>query len=223
MLELDINKIKNLDFEVQLSGIDSKQLEGWLRILVDGTEYGFKADVTPTNVIVNVPELKDVVLREFREGEELNGKLELQGGGFYFNPWNGLFVVKNPVCVEVKIKEDIEIPRVSAKARAKLNVKSESKLPEPKKVVYESVDKRKDGSLEKKAPVIEKKVSKPKLNVVITEKHIIAYMKTKGTTSKDVQELILERCKAASKSDKSIDLLRAVVNFYKNKGEMISK
>ena len=62
MLELDINKVKNLDFEVQLSGIDHAQLEGWLRILIDGTEYGFKADVTPTNVIVNVPELKDMML-----------------------------------------------------------------------------------------------------------------------------------------------------------------
>ena len=219
MLELDINKVKNLDFEVQLSGIDHAQLEGWLRILIDGTEYGFKADVTPTNVIVNVPELKDMMLREFKEGEEFNGKLELHGGGFYFNPWNGVFVVKNPVLVEVKIKEDIESPKVKAKAKAKLSIKEESRAREIKKVISEPLEKKK--VVGKKPLLTESK--KSELSRIITEKHILAYMKSKGTTNPEVQKLILGQCKNEAKSNEPLDVLRSVVHFYKNKNQYYNK
>jgi hypothetical protein len=195
MLELDINKTKNLDFEIQLSGIDYKQLEGSLRILIDGIEYGFKVEVNSSSIIANIPMLKNVLLREVREGEQFEAKLEVHGAGYYLNPWNGSFVVKNPVLMEAKIREDLDdkVPKITAKIKSKSSDKVESKLVEMKKVL------------------------KPKINVVITEKHIFDYMKSKGTTSEQVQQLILEQCKGKSKTDNPEDVLRSVVHFYKNK------
>lgn len=201
MLELDTNKAKSLDFEIQLSGIDSKQLEGSLRILVDGIEHGFEVEIAPTNIVVNVPALKNILLREFKEGEQFGAKLEVHGAGYYLNPWNGSFVVKNPVSMEVKIKEDVEVPKVTAKIKLGVGDKAGSKLTEMKKVVTG------------------KKVLKSKLNVVITEKHILAYMASKGTTSEQIQKLILEQCKGKSKSDDPKDILRSVIKFYKNKAK----
>jgi hypothetical protein len=60
-------------------------------------------------------------------------------------------------------------------------------------------------------------------DVVINERHIFAYMKSKGTTSEQVQKLILEQCKGQSKTDDPKDVLRAVVQFYKNKNQFYNK
>lgn len=209
MLELDANKIKNLDFEIQLSSIDPKQLEGSLRILIDGVEYGFKAEITPSNIIVNVPKLKSILQREFKDGEEFDAKLEAHGAGYYLNPWNGSFVVRNPVSMEVRIREDVvqKPPKAIAKT---VEVKSKDVEEVEEKVVSEAPIQE---SKKAKKIITEKKPLKP--NVKITEKHIFAYMGSKGTTSKSVRKLILEQCKTRSRSDDPIDILRAVVNFYK--------
>lgn len=213
MLELDINKTKNLDFEVQLSGIDYKQLEGSLRILIDGIEYGFKVEVNSSSIIANIPALKNILRREAKEGEQFEAKLEVHGAGYYLNPWNGSFVVKNPVLMEAKIREDSDekVPKITAKIKSEPSGKAGSKLVEMKKVISKLPVQEKSK--------VEKKVLKP--NVVITEKHIIEYMETKGTKSKRVQELILENSKTKSKSDSPLDLLKAVIKFYKDQKQAV--
>ena len=210
MLELDTNKAKSIDFEIQLSGIDSKQLEGSLDISIDGIDHGFKAEITPTNIIVNVPALKNIFLREFKEGEQFSAKLEVHGAGYYLNPWSGSFVVKNPVTMEVKIREDVEVPKITAKIRSESSgEKAKSKLNEMKKVVSKPIEVKSKGFGDKKPISIK--------DIVITEKHIFGYMESKGTTSEQVQKLILEQCKSKSKTDDPKDVLRAVIKFYKNK------
>jgi len=209
MLELDINKSKSLNFEIQLSGIDSKDLDGSLRIVVDGVEYGFKVEVTSSSIIASIPVLKSILPREVKEGEQLNAKLEVHGSGYYLNPWNGSFVVKNPVLMEAKIKEDSDkVPKITAKIKPEVAQKVASKLSEAKKVVSK--------------PIVEKVVEKQNSNIkdiVITEKHVVDYMKSKGTTSKQVQEVILEQCKGNAKTDDPKDILRSVIRFYKNKDQ----
>ena len=211
MLELDINKTKNIEFEVQTSGIDFKELDGSLRILIDGIEYGFKVEVNSSSIIANIPALKNILRREAKEGEQFEAKLEVHGAGYYLNPWNGSFVVKNPVLMEAKIREDMQekVPKVTAKIKSEPSDKAGSKLVEMKKVISKLPVQEKSK--------VEEKVLKPKTNVVITEKHILGYMSSKGTTSKQVQQLILEQCRAKSRSDDPKDVLRAVIHFYKNK------
>jgi hypothetical protein len=204
MLELDSNKAKTVDFEIQLSGIDSKQLEGSLKIMIDGIEHGFKAEISPTNVIVNIPALKNILLREFKEGEQFDAKLEAYGAGYHLNPWNGVFIVKNPVSMEATIKESVEVPKITAKIKSEVSGKAKSKLAETKKVIAE------------------KELVKPKVDVVIKEKHVFDYMKKKGTTNKEIQNLILEQCKAKTKTDDMLEVLKSVVNFYKtNKSKVL--
>jgi len=214
MLELNIGKSRSLNFEIEVSGIDPTQLEGFVRIIIDGVEYGFKGKVGSESIEVEIPALKTLLKRTINEGEKFDGKLEVHGNGFYLNPWNGSFIVKNPVVMEAKIKEDIDdnAPKIVAKVKSEPSVdKAKDKLNEMKKIISKPPINKSKSSL------LEKKVLNKQSPVILTEKHVIDYMASKGTTNKQIQEVILEQCRGRSRSDKPEDLLRAVVKFYKNK------
>jgi hypothetical protein len=212
MLELNVNQNRSLNFEIQLSGVDPKQLQGFLRIIIDGIEHGFKAEISQESILVDIPPLRDVFKRDIQEGEKFDAKLEAYGSGYYFNPWNGSFLVKSPVIMEAKIREDVleQPPKIIAKVKLPSN-KAEDKLREMKKVASK-VPTRKSGEDKK---LFEKKMENTKPKVVVTEKHIIDYMIKKGTTSNQVQQLILEQCK--SRTNEPLEVLKAVINFYRNK------
>jgi len=216
MLELNVNQNRSLNFEIQLSGIAHTQLEGFLRIIIDGIEYGFKAEVNEGDIIVDVPVLKNIIPREVKEGEKFDAKLEVVGNGYYLNPWTGSFIVKNPVILEAKIKEDVAdsgAPKIGiTKVKTGGSSKVETKLKEMKETIKKPVERK-----ETKKIVVENKTNLPK--IVLTEDHVIQYMVKQGTKSKRVQEFILEQAKLNSKTDSPEDMLRAVIKFYKNQGK----
>jgi hypothetical protein len=217
MLELNVNQNRSLNFEIQLSGINHTQLEGFLRIIIDGIEYGFKTEINEGNIAVDIPVLKNVIPREVKEGEKFDAKLEVVGNGYYLNPWSGSFIVKNPVILEAKLTEDvvtdIGVPKVDVtKVKTGSSSKVETKLKEMKETVKKPVERK-----EVKKIVVENRtdLAKPKKQIVLTEDHIIKYMVSKGTTSKRVQEFILEQAKSNSKTDSPGDLLKGVIKFYR--------
>jgi len=120
MLELNIHQSRPLSFEVEMTGITPKQAQAFLRVIVDGVEYGFKADVTEKDITVDLPALKSVVSRTIKEGEEIDAKLEIFTNGRYLNPWNGQFVVRTPAFAEVRL-----VPKVKVISEKKVEVVKE--------------------------------------------------------------------------------------------------
>lgn len=111
MIKLNINERKSLSFQIELSGIDHSQLEGSLRFTADNVEYGFPAKIEQGLISVDIPALINVLPRDIKEGEKLQAKLEVQGNGYYMNPWNGEFITEVPVKLEATIIEEEETPQ----------------------------------------------------------------------------------------------------------------
>jgi len=106
MLKLNVNQEKQLNFEIQISGVQADQLSSFLRIEIDEIEYGFPAQVKQESVIVNLPALKTVVARKLKEGTEVNVKLEVIADGHHLIPWKDTFILSYPLVIEAKIIED---------------------------------------------------------------------------------------------------------------------
>jgi hypothetical protein len=105
MLKLDVNKEKQLNFEIQIGGVQSDQVSSRLRIEIDNIEYGFPAHVGQESITVDLPALRSVTARKLKEGEEVDVKLEIVADGHYLTPWSDTFTLSNPLVVEAKIMD----------------------------------------------------------------------------------------------------------------------
>ena len=199
MLKLNVNQEKQLNFEIQISGVQADQLSSFLRIEIDEIEYGFPAQVKQESVTVNLPALKTVVARKLKEGTEVNVKLEIIADGHHLIPWKDTFILSYPLVIEAKIIEDgsNSIPTF----KTKLVTKSRS----TKKVIQE--DK-----------VIEplKKISKEEVKN-ISEEGVYEYMARAGTKNEKIQRVIYEQAEIAAGTSVPIDVLRHVVKILKKK------
>ncbi len=106
MLKLNVNQEKQLNFEMQIGGVQADQVSSFLRIEIDEIEYGFPAQVGQESVTVSLPALRTVTARKLKEGEEVNVKLEIIADGHYLTPWKDTFTLSNPLVVEAKIIDD---------------------------------------------------------------------------------------------------------------------
>ena len=106
MLKLNVNQEKQLTFEVQIGGVQSEQVQSYLRINIDDIEYGFPAEVGRESISVNLPALRTVTGRKLKEGEEVQVKLEIIADGNYLTPWTDTFRLSNPLVIEAKIVDD---------------------------------------------------------------------------------------------------------------------
>ena len=79
MLKLNINQEREIKFEVQIEGegIQTDQVSTFLRLEVDGVEYGFSGKIINNSVCVRVPPLKNIIPKKLSEGREVDTKLEV--------------------------------------------------------------------------------------------------------------------------------------------------
>lgn len=105
MLKLDTNDKKKLKFDVQIAGIDSNLLEGALRLVIEGVEYGFPATFTSNSIEISLPALSSVI-KELKEDTIAHARLDVYGNGYYINPWKEEILVKNSVQVRAQFKEE---------------------------------------------------------------------------------------------------------------------
>lgn len=103
MLKLNVNQEKQLNFEIQIGGVQTEQVQSHLRIEIDGIEYGFPAHVGQESITVDLPSLKSVTARKLKEGDEVSVKLDIIADGQYLTPWSDTFVLSNPLVIEAKI------------------------------------------------------------------------------------------------------------------------
>ena len=190
MIEINSNKEKNVVFEIQLSGITPKELTGYLRMDIDGVEYGFPAEISETSIGVDVPALKTVVHRPLRTGEKFKAKLELIGNDNYIKPWDDSVVIKSSVMVEAKIVEKEFI----------------------KKPMVKIVEDKKEISTKKVTSVPKKK------EIKVTQEHLVQYMVKHGTKSKKIQNVLIERCVKNAGTDDKKKIFVELYNYY-NKGK----
>ncbi len=106
MLKLNVNQDKQLNFEIQIGGVQTEQVSSFLRIEIDQVEYGFPAQVGQDSITVDLPALRSVTARKLKEGEEVNVKLEIVADGHYLTPWSDTFTLSNPLVIEAKIMDD---------------------------------------------------------------------------------------------------------------------
>ena len=191
-MEIQSNKERNIVFEIQLSGITTKELTGYFRMVVDGIEYGFPAEINESSISVNIPNLKNIVHRPLREGEKIKSKLEVFGNEHYMKPWDDSVTIKSSVMIEAKIVEnnstDVKKPLIKA------SLTTEKKVVESKKIIP---------------------VKKPH-NVKITREHLIQYMEKNGTKDERIQEIILDKCTSKVGNDPK-NLFQELYSYY-NKG-----
>ena len=209
MLNLNINETRMLDFEVQISGIDSEQLKGSLRFEVNNVEYGFPVEFKNESILVNIPPLKNIISTELKEGTTLKALLEVNANGFYLNPWSGEFIVSSPVKMEAKIKEskapEINVGKVVVDEKEEINENVDNKLDKLNKL-YKKENKIKTVKAKKKPKVILENV---------TEEQVYKFMEHMGTKTPHIQKLLYEQCRQIAKTDKPKDVLKQVYKRLK--------
>ncbi len=101
-MELVPNKPYNLSFESEIIGVDVSKLKGFLRLLIDGIEYGVPAEIEKKTIKVSLPALETFVKRTFESTTTVVAKLEIFGEDFYLNAWEDSFTIKPVVQARVK-------------------------------------------------------------------------------------------------------------------------
>jgi hypothetical protein len=157
MLKLNVNQEKQLTFEVQIGGVQSDQIESYLRLNIDNIEYGFPAKVGQKSISVNLPPLRTVTARKLKEGEEVQVKLEITADGNHLTPWSDVFRLVNPVVVEAKIVDD----EFNAPSAFKTKLVHEGKPGDEKQgIILERVEENEDKTDDSEDALTEKIVNK---------------------------------------------------------------
>jgi hypothetical protein len=197
MLKISTNKSKTVNFEIELAGVESSRLIGSLRIILDGIEYGFPAKISEKYIKVEIPPLRDVVKKSFREGEEINARLDVVSEDFYLNPWSGSFTVSSPMKVEVKLLEDN-----SKSLKVKVSDSEKEETRPTKKLKF--------------TKIVREQEQKPKIKKEsITEQMVYDYIASKGTKNEKIQDIMYNQtCKTIGSSE-PYDILKSLIKFYK--------
>ena len=103
MLKLNVNEEKQLNFEIQIGGVQTDQIKSTLRLEIDGVQYGFPAQVGQESIAVNLPALNTVVAKRLKEGTEVAAHLDIIADGHHLTPWSDSFILTNPLVIEAKI------------------------------------------------------------------------------------------------------------------------
>ncbi len=234
MLKLNVNQEKQLNFEMQFEGIQEvEKVSSFLRIEIEGIEYGFPAQVKQESVTVDLPALKTVVAKKLKEGDEVSAKLEVVANNQHLTPWKDTFKLSYPLVVEAKIIDEdsdstptFKTKLVTKESEVKEIVKEEKVSPVimeteaemTKRIVHKIAEKLKSRS---KKIVKEEKVIEPikevkKIDIKnITEEDVYNYMTRAGTRKKEVQKLIYEQAEVEAGSSIPVKVLKHVVNVLK--------
>ena len=154
MINMNINETKKLKFGVAVSGVQTRDLAGMMRILIDGVEYGFPTSVLDDKILVEIPPLNDVVKTGLREGRALQAKLDIVVGDTAITPWVDTVKLIMPVTVEAVISEE---ESVKAETTIKLNLEDNISEKVVKKVEEKKQPKKKPAKKTRMSKIFEEK------------------------------------------------------------------
>jgi len=218
MLELNINEAKTLEFEVQIQGIGYKDLEGALRFVIDGVEYGFPATITETTVLVDIPPLSKIVRGGLKDGERASCKLEMWGDGFHMKPWTEQEIIfRVPVQVEAKIRGSTTDKKTKPKVEVKAigsSIQEKNKIIEKREgreaLLFRKVEEKLN-SMRKTTQTKHKPTMEVKKNATIND--VIKLMESRGMKNSKVQRMILEKLGYDEAEENCSGLYNQVKNF----------
>jgi len=122
MINMNINETKKLKFGIAVSGVQTRDLAGKMRILIDGVEYGFPTTVLDDKILVEIPPLNDIVKSGLKEGRALQAKLDIVVGDTTLTPWADTVKLIMPVTVEAIISEEENVKKTET---VKLNLEDD--------------------------------------------------------------------------------------------------
>lgn len=200
MLFIKANEEKQLTFEANIQGVDSKNLRGFVRFMIEDKEYGFPIKIHNNKIYANIPPLQEVVKQDIVDGTEIEAKLEIFIDKYYFTPWNGKVRIESPVEIKATLEEekvdfDISVQMISETTKKKEQIIETEKI-KPKKVPSK------------------KELIKEQLKN-ITEDDIKKYMERAGSKNPIIQDLILEQVRASTGSTDNFIILKEVIKLLK--------
>lgn len=200
MLEINVSEEREIDFNMELSGISPNQLEGHLNIVVDGISYGIPVSFSESGMVVSIPPLKSFIKRDLREGEVFKARLDVYGDNHHLNPWNDEFKIKNPVRMEAQIKEPDEDkkPKLSVTlTEKKENLKEDMIIePEKKQSRFKGVEDFKKN---------------------LSQEDVYNWLTKKGTKDKEIQKIVYEQAVAQAESAEPYKVLLELAKVIKKK------
>ena len=156
MIDLNVTEAKKIRFGVAVSGVQARDLQGSLRMVIENIEYGFPISVVDDKMAVEIPALDNVVKSGIlSEGQRINARLEVVAGDTFLVPWTDNFRIKRPIKVEAVVSEVEEIKEEKPKAKVQLEDIEDIKIPLLKEKKVEKTVKK-----EEKAKKIKSKFAK---------------------------------------------------------------
>lgn len=149
MINLNVQKSKQIKFGVEISGVQLQDIKGAIRIMHEGIEYGFPIKIIDNKIVAEIPPLENVIISELTDSEYMNAKLELIAGDVYLTPWEDNIKIEKPIKVEATIQEveDIDDVQEKKKPDIKTNILSDLdldiKMPKKKSKIFEKKKERK--------------------------------------------------------------------------------
>jgi hypothetical protein len=215
MLYLNPNKEKVLTFEVELSGANSSEVNGFVRFFIsDDVQLGFPVVVGDNQIQAVIAPLKTLVKKSVKNGTVFEAQLDLYTEDQdYFSPWKGEIEVKMPVTIEAKIiDESGGVKREEKKSKIQVKSVSEGKSDKKKEQIVEGLKT----SNVKPRPA-KKQLTKEDMKKHITEDFIYKYMEKAGSKTKRIQELLYDQAVQAAGSGDPYQVLKQVVKIMGKK------
>lgn len=157
MIDLKVNERKKFNFQLEISGVQARDLTGSMKIIIDGINYGFPIEMIDGSVVAEIPALEKITKATLTEGQSLPVSLEIIANDTLIIPWKDSFTVRKPVKVEAKmvnIKDILDEINITPKIKI-TNIKEEK------------VDKKEEKKLEEKVDIKPIKKHKSKMSRTI--------------------------------------------------------
>lgn len=222
MLYLNPIKEKILTFEVELSGANSSDINGFVRFFIsDQVQLGFPVVVGENEIQAVIAPLKNLVKNPVKNGTVFEAQLDLYTEDKdYFSPWRGDIEVRMPVTIEAKIaNEDDTFEGKKPGVRVKsISEKSEKRDSKKEQIVEEKLNRYRDIKTSNSKPVREKKkATKQDLKKYVNEEFIYKYMNRVGTGNEKIQQIVYHQAVNAAGSGNHYKVLKEVVKILGKK------
>jgi hypothetical protein len=200
MLYLDATEHKRLTFETEINGVGCEDLDGFVRFMYEGIEYGFPADIETGIITAVITPLKDI-FPTIKSGTIVEARLDVYTDKNIFSPWQDEIEITSPMVVEASLATE-KGSGPSVKAKVVKEGGTRGRKPKRKPIT----------EIKEVTRTAKKKVTKEMLNN-ITEEQVYKLMERLGTTSPKIKEILYNQASSQSKSGKPADVLKEIIKI----------
>jgi len=238
MLDINSNEEKKMVFEVDIHGVQEKELQGSVKFLINGVEYGFPAVIDEYKVETLVPPLSKVIGWDIEEGTVVEARLDLHTDEHFFTPWVGKVKITAPRKVSAKLEgEDfmdtkptikmktkshgVDEPHESTEIRSNVGLTQTLKRLVKNEIAGESkvkITKKPRGGVKPRPTKKSRQQELKEMREFVTEENIYKFMRKHGTKNKKIQEIVYEQAvKAAGGPSDMMLVLKKVMEVMRFK------